>query len=209
MTTPAFFQRFWPAAGITSLRRNAMRKHGHELVLSLLIVSLIAAFGGALSLSFRHTKTTPDAASRIHGTPVPAFELQDLDGKIVRPQDFRGKVVLVNFWGTTCAPCLTEIPWLVDFQKRYGPKGLAVLAISMYGEGPDVLRPFVAEHGMTDFKVVMGSQKTTELFGGVYGFPHTFVVDTQGKFVSTHAGIINRKEVEAELAALLDNPRLS
>ena len=188
-----------------------MGKHtGHELVLSLLTVSLIAAFGGALSLSFRHTsnsatldKTDPGADSRIRGTPVPAFELHDLDRKIIRPQDFRGNVVLINFWGTTCAPCLTEIPWLVDFQKRYGAKGLAVLAISMYGEGPDILRPFVAEHGMSDFKVVIGSQKIADLFGGVYGFPHTFVVDTEGKFVSTHRGIINRKEVEAELVTLL------
>ena len=194
-----------------------MGKHtGHELVFSLLTVSLIAAFGGALSLSFRHTSNsaTPDKTvsasdSRIRGAAVPAFELQDLDGKIIRPQDFKGKVVLINFWGTTCAPCLTEIPWLVDFQKRYGPKGLAVLAISMYGEGPDVLRPFVAEHGMNDFKVAIGSQKTAELFGGVYGFPHTFLVDTHGNFVSTHAGIIDRKEVEAELAALLDNARVS
>ena len=194
-----------------------MGKHtGHELVFSLLAVSLIAAFGGALSLSFRHTsnsatpdQTVPGVNSRIRGTPVPPFEVQDLDGKIVRPQDFRGKVVLINFWGTTCAPCLTEIPWLVDFQKKYGPKGLAVLAISMYGEGPDVLRPFVAEHGMNDFKVVMGSQKVGEIFGGVYGFPHTFLVDTHGNFVSTHAGIIDRKEVEAELAALLDNARVS
>ena len=188
-----------------------MGKHtGHELVISLLTVSLIAAFGGALSLSFRHTsnsatpdKTVPASDSRIRGTPVPAFELQDLDGKVVRPQDFKGKVVLINFWGTTCAPCLTEIPWLVDFQKRYGPRGLAVLAISMYGEGPDILRPFVAEHHMNDFKVVMGTQKAAEIFGGVYGFPHTFLVDTQGKFVSTHPGIINRKEVESELVTLL------
>jgi thiol-disulfide isomerase/thioredoxin len=114
---------------------------------------LIIGIAGALYFHHlanfsRVDKTAPSvAASRVRGTPVPAFELTDLDGKIMRPEDFKGKVVLINFWGTTCGPCLTEIPLLVDLLKQYGPKGLTVLAISMYGEGPDVLKPFVASTG--------------------------------------------------------------
>ena len=178
-----------------------MRKEaGNKIAIVLLVGGLMAVAAGGLLLRTPGNSSTHD----IRGIPVPSFELTDLNGKIVRPQDFKDKVVLINFWGTTCAPCLTEIPWLVDFQKRYGPKGLAVLAISMYGEGPDVLKPYVAEHGMKDFTVVIGSQKTADLFGGVYGLPHTFIVNSQGKFVSSHPGIIDRTEVEAELAALLN-----
>jgi thiol-disulfide isomerase/thioredoxin len=62
------------------------------------------------------------------GTPAAVLELPDLEGRAVRLQDFKGKVVLLNFWGTTCAPCKTEIPWLVEFQEQYGSKGLQVVA---------------------------------------------------------------------------------
>jgi len=191
------------------------KQTSRELALSLLLGGLIIGIAGTLYFRrpanfSRVDKTAPSAAaSGVRGTPVPAFELTDLDGKIIRPEDFKGKVVLINFWGTTCGPCLTEIPLLVDLQKQYGPKGLAVLAISMYGEGPDVLKPFVAQHGMKDFNVVIGSPKVADLFGGVYGYPHTFVVDPQGRFVFTHAGIIDRTEVEAALAELLGEAKPS
>jgi thiol-disulfide isomerase/thioredoxin len=188
------------------------KQTSRELAISLLLGGLIIGIAGALY--FRHPanssrvdKTAPSAASSVRGTLVPAFELKDLDGTVVRPQDFNGKVVLINFFGTTCGPCLTEMPLLVDIQKQYGPKGLAVLAISMYGEGPDVLKPFVAEHGMKGFNVAMGSPKVADLFGGVYGYPHTFIVDPQGRFVFTRAGIIDRTEVEAELTELLGDAK--
>jgi peroxiredoxin len=179
---------------------------GNKFMPWLLVGGLIVV-ATAVVLLPRHEDSArrATAAGTIRGTPAPSFEFRDLDGKRIRLQDFKGRVVLVNFWGTTCAPCITEIPWLVDFQKRYGPKGLAVIAISMYGDSPDVLRSYITEHGMKNFTVVVGSQQTAELFGGVYGLPHTFVVDPHGRYVSSHAGMINRSEVETELDALLNH----
>jgi cytochrome c biogenesis protein CcmG, thiol:disulfide interchange protein DsbE len=146
--------------------------------------------------------TAADSMPFSRGSAVP-FEAPDLEGKTIRTKDFEGKVVLLNFWGTTCAPCIQEIPWLVDFQKRYGPDGLQVIAVSMYGESPEVLKPYVAEHQMGELKVVIGNEQIAALFGLAL-FPTTFIADRNGKYLSIHRGLIDRAEVEAELVTLLN-----
>ena len=142
------------------------------------------------------------SASSIRGEAAATLELQDLDSKTVRMRDFKGKVVLLNFWGTTCAPCKQEIPWLVEFQREFGPEGFQVIAISMYGEGPEVLKPYVAEHQMENFKVLIGNDQLMPSFGLV-AFPTTFIIDSRGRYYARHEGLINRPEVEKELAMLL------
>jgi len=143
------------------------------------------------------------AESSIRNKPAAEFNLPDLEGKAVRLRDFRGKVVLLNFWGTTCAPCIQEIPWLIEFQKKYEEKGLQVVAVSMYGEGPDELKPYVAERGMEPLKVLIGNDQIKGVFGA-RAFPTTFLIDRKGNYHSRHQGLINRKKVEAAIAALLE-----
>src|SRR5688572_25889584 len=138
----------------------------------------------------------------IMGTPAAALDLPDLEGRAVRLQDFKGNVVLLNFWGTTCAPCKIEIPWLVEFQKKYGSKGLQVVAVSMYGEGPEILKPFVAQYGMEPLRTVIGNKHTMTAFGLVV-FPTTLIVDRQGRYYSRHEGLIDRRGMEKDLAAVL------
>jgi thiol-disulfide isomerase/thioredoxin len=160
--------------------------------------------GGAAAASGADQTVSPPApaVSSIRGETAPAFELLNLDGKKVRLADFKGKVVLVNFWATWCGPCLLEIPWFIEFQKQYGPKGLEVVGISMDEEGPSVVKPFVAKHEM-NYTVVMGKEDTPELFGGLPGYPVTFVVDRQGKFYSKHLGLVSKEDMEAEIQTLL------
>jgi thiol-disulfide isomerase/thioredoxin len=150
-------------------------------------------------------KTTDKSAPSVRGTVAAPFELFDLEGESTRLQDFKGKVVLLNFWGTTCGPCLIEIPWLVAFQKQYASRGFQVVAVSMYGEGPEILKPFVTKHGMQEFKTVMGNQEVMTKFGLV-GFPTTLIVDRDGKYYSRHEGLIDRALVEKELEAVLGPP---
>ena len=129
--------------------------------------------------------------------------MPDLEGTLVGPRSYRGKVVLLNFWGTTCAPCIEEIPWLVEFQKKYGDKGLQVVAVSMYGENAEELKPYVAQHGMEPLKVLIGSDAIANRFS-VAAYPTTFLIDRQGNFHSRHLGQISRQKVEADLAYLLE-----
>jgi cytochrome c biogenesis protein CcmG/thiol:disulfide interchange protein DsbE len=134
---------------------------------------------------------------------VADFRLPDLNGKVYQPADFKGKVLLVNFWATWCGPCLIEIPWFLEFKERYGPEGFEVLAISMDEEGPEVVKPFVEKHKMEPLTVVMGSEDTPALFGGLLGFPTTFMVDRNGNYYSKHQGLVGKEDVEDEILILL------
>jgi cytochrome c biogenesis protein CcmG/thiol:disulfide interchange protein DsbE len=172
----------------------------------LLVGGLIVVSATFVYYRFHSSQAVADleGSSTFRGKPAAAFAMPDLDGKLLRLKDFKDKVVLINFWGTTCAPCKTEIPWLVEFQKQYESKGLQVIAISMYGETPDVLKSFIAAHGMEHFRVVAGTQEIAGMFGGIRGLPDTLIVDRDGRYYSKHEGIINRAEVENELAALFN-----
>lgn len=163
-------------------------------------------FPGSQSAANAPASAAPAAPPAIRGQPAADFALPNLDGKAVRLADFEDKVVLVNFWATWCSPCLIELPWFIEFQKKYGPQGLAVLAISLDEEGPKVVKPFVEKHKMESLTVVMGDDKTADLFGGLLGLPTTFMVDREGKYYSKHQGLVSKDVVEEELLTLLKVP---
>jgi thiol-disulfide isomerase/thioredoxin len=87
------------------------------------------------------TALKPDSAAL--NKPAPELSLKDLDGKDVSLAQYKGKVVLVNFWATWCDPCRVEIPWLIDMQAKYGAQGFTVLGVAMDEEGKSVVAPFV------------------------------------------------------------------
>ncbi len=148
----------------------------------------------------------PRAVPSIRGQQAPAITLKDLNGKPVALADFKGKVVLVNFWATWCQPCLLEIPWFIDFQKKYEKDGFQVLAISLDEEGPKIVKPYVDKHDMNVLSVVMGEEKTPNEFGGLLGLPTTFMVDRDGKYYSKHQGLVGKDEIEEEILILLGQP---
>jgi peroxiredoxin len=148
----------------------------------------------------------PKAAPSIRGKEAPAVTLKNLEGKPVSLADFKGKAVLVNFWATWCQPCLLELPWFIQFQEKYGKDGFQVLAISLDEEGSKVVKPFVEKHNMKSLVVVMGEEKTPELFGGLLGLPTTFMVDRDGKLYSKHQGLVTKDEVEEEIQILVGAP---
>ena len=152
------------------------------------------------------TAARPAGPPAIRGVAAPEFELPNLDGAQLRKSDLQGKVLLVNFWATWCAPCEIEIPWFIDFQKKYQDDGLEVIGISLDEEGPEKVKKYVAEHKV-NYKIVMGDEKTAEAFGGVIGLPTTFIVDREGKFWSMHRGLVGKDVVEEELLELLGVPK--
>ena len=86
---------------------------------------------------------------------APSFELKDVDGRTVRLADYRGKVVLLNFWATWCGPCKIEIPWFMEFERNLKDRGFAVIGIAMDDEGWDVVKPFISEFGV-NYRIVKG-----------------------------------------------------
>jgi peroxiredoxin len=137
---------------------------------------------------------------------APDFALKDSDGKTVHLTDYRGKVVMLDFWATWCPPCKLEIPWLIDLERKNKDRGFEVLGVSMDDEGWEVVKPFMREAGL-NYRVVIGNDATAEIYGNVESLPETFLIDREGKIAAIHVGLASRKIFEDEVAQLLDSSK--
>ena len=137
--------------------------------------------------------------------PAPEFALKDADGKTVRLEDYKGKVVLLDFFATWCGPCKIEIPWFMEFERKHKDKGFSVLGVSMDDEGWEVVKPFLADLGV-NYRVVIGNDSTAQLYGGVDALPTTFLIDRTGKIAAVHIGLASKKEFEDGVEQLLQAP---
>jgi cytochrome c biogenesis protein CcmG/thiol:disulfide interchange protein DsbE len=133
------------------------------------------------------------------GGALPAFRLQDTAGRGVSSEDFRGKVLLVNYWATWCKPCETEMPGFQQLQDTYGPRGFAVIGIAMDTSANDVAA-FARKHGIR-YALLMGTPEVQERFG-ILGIPTTMLVDRQGVVRYKIVGFEYKEAVEAELKKL-------
>jgi cytochrome c biogenesis protein CcmG/thiol:disulfide interchange protein DsbE len=148
-------------------------------------------------------KEDPQAVSR---KAAPAFSLKDSDGKTVTLADYKGKVVLLNFWATWCSPCKIEIPWFVEFEQKYKDRGFAVVGVSVDEEGWEAVKPYL-EKNRVNYRILLGDEKIAEAYGGLESLPTTYVLDEQGRVVSTHIGLVSKSEYENEIRQLLDARR--
>ena len=142
---------------------------------------------------------------------IQTLPLADLDGKQMTLGDYRGKVVLVDFWATWCEPCLMETPSLIDLQQKYGSRGFVVLGMAMDEEGTKVVAPFVAKqlfnvNGQQEpmnFRVLIGSDDIADKFGGVEGTPTLMLFARNGQKVQTLIGLSDYDEIDKAIQAQL------
>jgi len=111
------------------------------------------------------------------GTPAPDFSVQDSDHK-VELRDFQGKLLVLNFWATWCAPCVEEMPSLVQLQQRMKDKGVTVLAVSIDVDS-DLYHRFLKDHKIDLLTVRDPDQKSSSLYG-TFKWPETYIIDRQG-----------------------------
>jgi cytochrome c biogenesis protein CcmG/thiol:disulfide interchange protein DsbE len=137
--------------------------------------------------------------------PAPDFALKDADGKMVHLSDYRGKVVILDFWATWCGPCRIEIPWFMDLQRRDKDRGFEVLGVAMDDEGWEVVKPFLADLGV-NYRVVIGNDATAQIYGGVDALPTTFLIDRNGRIAAIHIGLASKKAFEDGIQQLLQDP---
>lgn len=158
------------------------------------------AGGKYLSRTRQHRANT--MVGDVRGLPAPDFELTSLDGRRVKLSDFRGKAVVLNFWATWCAPCKVEMPWFVDLQKRYGNDGLVVVGVAMDDTDAAKIAQFASEMGV-NYPVLLGTDRVSEDYGNVQYLPTSFFIDRDGKLVGKGVGLIDHKEVEANVQRAL------
>ncbi len=136
---------------------------------------------------------------------APDFALKDGDGKLVHLADYRGKVVLLDFWATWCGPCKIEIPWFMEMQRKNKDKGFEVLGVAMDDEGWETVKPFISDLGV-NYRILMGNDMTAQLYGGVDALPTTFLIDRTGRIAAVHVGLASKKDFEDGIQQLLQQP---
>jgi peroxiredoxin len=133
---------------------------------------------------------------------APEFTLKDANGANVNLSDYRGKVVLLNFWATWCGPCKIEIPWFIDLEQRYKDQGFAVVGVSMDEDGWEVVKPYI-ENRKVNYRVLLGNDIVGNLYGGIESLPTTYMIDRDGRIASIHIGLVSKKDYENEIIQLL------
>jgi peroxiredoxin len=133
---------------------------------------------------------------------APDWQLRDINGRPVNLAEFKGKLVILNFWATWCPPCRQEIPGFVALQRKYQDKGLVIIGVSLDQQGPRVVKPFIARFGV-NYPVVMGNEQIVSDYGGIEAVPTTFIIDRQGKVATIHKGFTDSANFEAEIRSLL------
>ena len=131
------------------------------------------------------------------------FTLKDVEGKDVHLQSFKGKVIVLDFWATWCGPCKVEIPHFVEFQEKYGSKGLQIVGISV-DDTVDKLTPYVKDMSM-NYPVLqgLGHDDVQDAYGPILGIPVSVMISRDGKVCATHTGLTSKDVFEKEIQSLL------
>jgi thiol-disulfide isomerase/thioredoxin len=142
--------------------------------------------------------------SQLKGKSAPAFTLNDLDGKKVSLSDFKGHPLLINYWGTYCAPCKIEMPWLQEFSKKYAGDGLQVVGITYDSEvGRDTIARDTKQLGVT-YPILLSDAKVEKAYlSGTEALPMSFYVDRSGKVIEVSAGLGSKDQLESMVKELI------
>jgi cytochrome c biogenesis protein CcmG/thiol:disulfide interchange protein DsbE len=171
---------------VTPQRIATMKSVARNLLVSTFMTLLICGCGSCEDKSGAASHAAPD------------FALKDLNGRIHRLTNLRGRVVVLNFFATWCGPCRQEIPDFVRLYQRFRGKGLEIIGVSLDQEAGAVLGPFIRHYGIT-YPIVLGTREVVVDYGGIRGIPTTFVIDHNGAisdyFVGWRPGYVIEESV--------------
>jgi cytochrome c biogenesis protein CcmG/thiol:disulfide interchange protein DsbE len=199
-------------SGSGSPRSSAPSASGSRLSQREIALASMGALAGLLVIALVWIMTARTAQQRLPPVsemtrPAPDFVLPGLDGTTIRLNDYRGKVVLVNFWGTWCEPCKEETPALAAVYKKLHDRGLVIIGVDLRNQersgadGDADVRAFVTRYGAT-YPIALDIAGETARAFQIYPIPTSYLVDTQGVIRYVRVGTLTQDEVEALFARL-------
>jgi len=130
-----------------------------------------------------------------------SFTLKDPNGGPLKLADYKGKVILLNFWGTWCAPCRAEMPGLIALQKDYAAKGFVILGVAVE-DTPEAVRAYAAETKI-NYPLAMNQDDFEDAYGPMVGLPMSFFIARDGSICKKHLGPITKADAEREIKSLM------
>ena len=173
-----------------------------KIVLSIVLVLSIYIF----SVNMNGNKSTDiskdNVFGKLDGDKAPDFSLKSVEGKTIKLSDYKGKVVIIDFWATWCGPCRRGIPDLVSIQKEF-KDDLVIIGISLDAEKTKKDVPGFVKSYSINYPIVYGDEKVVMAYGGIQSIPTAFVVDKKGNVVDRHIGLVSKDTYVNKIKELL------
>ena len=172
-----------------------------------LLLSAISSSSVVYGQQDKHASLIPIESRKT----APSFELQGQDGRKVRIGDYRGKVVLLNFWATDCGGCVLEIPSFIELEKAYHTRNFTTLGVAMdisyeglkdSNEAWARVRPFISKKGI-NYQIAMGDDTIAKAYG-LDAYPATYLIDKSGRIAVAYKGlVVDKGNIETNIKGLL------
>ena len=172
--------------------RNRIRKYSRAWIRGVLLVTVLSVVASDVAAPRK---------SPLLNHPAPPFSRTALTNERIDLAGLRGRVVLLNFWATWCAPCQVEIPRFIAWEEKYKGDGLSIVGVSM-DDSPDIAQSFLRRKKL-NYPVLMGDEKLGLAYGGILGLPVTYLIDRHGVVRARFQGETDLDAMENALRRLL------
>ena len=186
---------------------------GKKTILMVAVVLVLIA--GTVYVDHRtrgdHGAPSGTVRADVDAKPAPEVTFKSLDGNDLPLANYKGKVVLVNFWATWCEPCQVEIPWLIEMQQKYSAKGFTILGVDVDDEDNQIVSAYLSKERFMvngqklpmNYPVLRGNDAVADKFGGLLGYPTSFLVSRDGRIVKKVQGLISYEEIAQAIESQL------
>lgn len=175
-------------------QKSFLEKNVHYIVIAAVLLIVGAVYlnrsgndGAAAAQAQGLPAESAAMGAPADGNMAPDFALTSADGKTIKLSDFRGKVVILDFWATWCPPCKAEIPDFIKLYSQYKDDGFQMLGVSLDQGGMSVVKPFMKSYGI-NYPIMLGNNQIVADYGGISAIPTTFIIDKQGRIRASFVG---------------------